>query len=203
MGVGVKAYRKHPEKNMIKLIPEERFHYRKLESKVIWTGTKFTGFHQGIVKVKEGKVTIKDNKLTGGYVVMDMTTITCTDIPISDLVPKMKLENHLKDSDFFDVANFPTARFDITAVRPHPGNPARYLVLGNLTIKETTKPWKVEVTPIQQTGNLFIGQADLKFNRQLFGVSYKGLKDELVHDEVKLNIAIKAKVINHERYSYH
>ncbi|MBX2968806.1 MAG: YceI family protein [Cyclobacteriaceae bacterium] len=165
------------------------------DSKVMWTGTKVVGFHQGIVKIKEGKVTVKDNKLTGGHFVIDMTTITCTDIPESDPVPKRRLENHLKDADFFNVAKFPTARFEITEVRTHPDNPARYLVLGNLTIKETTKRWKIEVTPTTQTDNLFIGQADLRFDRQLFGVSYKGLKDELVHDEVRLNIIIKAKPI--------
>jgi polyisoprenoid-binding protein YceI len=163
------------------------------DSKVMWTGTKVMGFHQGIVKIKEGKVTVKDSKLKGGHVVMDMSTITCTDIPESDPVPKRKLESHLKGADFFDVATFPTARFEITEVRAHPEHPARYLVWGNLTIKDTTKRWKIEVTPTTQSDNLFIGQAELRFDRQLFGVAYKGLKDELVHDEVKLNIIIKAK----------
>jgi polyisoprenoid-binding protein YceI len=163
------------------------------DSKVMWTGTKVMGYHQGIVKIKEGKVTVKDNKLRGGYFVVDMNTITCTDIPESDPVPKRKLENHLKGADFFDVARFPTARFEITEVRVHPEHPARYLVLGNFTIKQTTKRWKIEVTPTTQTENLFIGQADLVFDRQLFGVAYKGLKDELVHDQVKLSIIIKAK----------
>lgn len=165
------------------------------DSKVMWTGTKVVGFHQGTVKIKEGMVTVKDNKLTGGHFVIDMTSITCTDIPESDPVPKRRLENHLKDVDFFNVAKFPIARFEITEVRKHPDNPARYLVLGNLTIKGITRPWKVEVTPSTQTNHLFIGQADLRFDRQLFGVSYKGLKDELVHDEVRLNIIIKAKPI--------
>lgn len=163
------------------------------DSKVIWTGTKVVGFHQGIVRVKEGRVVLKDNKLKGGNFIIDMNSITCTDIPESDPVPKRKLENHLKDADFFDVARFPTAKFEITVVRPHPNDPARYLVLGNLTIKETTRPCKVEVTPTTETNTLFIGQADLRFDRQQFGVSYKGLKDELVHDEVRLYIIIKAR----------
>lgn len=163
------------------------------DSKVMWTGTKVTGFHQGIVKIKEGKVIMKDNKLTGGRFVIDMTTITCTDIPESDPVPKRKLENHLKDADFFNVAKFPTARFEIAEVRTDPDNPARYLVAGNLTIKGISKPWKVKVTPTAQNNSLFIGQAELRFDRQLFGVSYKGLKDQLVHDEVRLNIFITAK----------
>ena len=151
------------------------------------------GLHQGIVKIKSGKVKMKDQKLVGGYFIIDMTTITCTDIPDSDPIPKKKLENHLKGEDFFDVAKHPTAKFEIDEVRTHPDNPAKILVLGNLTIKGITKRWKIEVEPTTQTDKLFIAQADLRFDRQQFGVVYKGLKDELVHDIVRLNIVLKAK----------
>lgn len=164
-----------------------------IDSKITWTGTKVIGFHQGIVKIKEGKVRLKDQKLVGGYFIMDMTTITCTDIPESDPIPKKKLETHLKEADFFDVAKYPTAKFEITEVRSHPDNPTQNLVLGNLTIKGVTRRWKIEVDPITQTDKLFIAQANMKFDRQLFGVAYKGLKDELVHDVVRLNIILKAK----------
>lgn len=164
-----------------------------VDSKITWTGTKVIGFHQGIVKIKEGKVWMKDQKLVGGYFIMDMTTITCTDIPENDPIPKKKLETHLKDADFFDVAKYPTAKFEITEVRSHPDNPAQNLVLGNLTIKGVTRRWKIEVDPITQTDKLFIAQANMKFDRQLFGVAYQGLKDELVHDVIRLNIILKAK----------
>jgi len=163
------------------------------ESKVVWTGTKVVGLHQGNVKIKEGKVKLNNQKLVGGYFIIDMTTITCTDIPDSDPIPKKKLETHLKDKDFFDVANYPTAKFEIDEVRIHPDNPARNLVLGNLTIKGITRRWKIEVEPTTQTDKLFIAQADMRFDRQQFGVAYKGLKDELVHDMVRMNIIIKAK----------
>ncbi|QLH32911.1 MAG: YceI family protein [Cyclobacteriaceae bacterium] len=66
-------------------------------------------------------------------------------------------------------------------------------MLGNLTIKGITKRWEVEVSPTTQTDKLFTAQANLNFDRQQFGVAYKGLKDELVHDMVKMNILIKAR----------
>lgn len=163
------------------------------ESKVMWTGTKVVGLHQGIVKIKSGKVKMKDQKLVGGHFIIDMTTIVCTDIPDSDPIPKKKLESHLKGEDFFDVTKHPTAKFEIDEVRTHPDNPAKMLVLGNLTIKGITKRWKIEVEPTTQTDKLFIAQADLRFDRQQFGVAYKGLKDELVHDIVRLNIVLKAR----------
>ncbi len=163
------------------------------ESKIIWTGTKLTGYHQGVVTIKEGNVVIKENRLAGGYVVVNMNSIVCTDIPSSDPIPKQKLEDHLKDVDFFNVAKFPFARFEITEVRPHPANPARYLVSGTLTIKQTTRLVTAIVTPTIQSNKQFIGEAHLQFDRQQFGVSYKGIKDELIHDEVKLRVLIKTK----------
>ena len=164
-----------------------------IDSKVFWTGTKVVGYHQGTVKVKEGKVKMINNKLTDGYFIIDMTTINCTDIPAEDAEPKRKLEHHLMSADFFDVKKFPVARFDIDEVRTHPDNPARYLIVGDLTIKGVTKRWKLEAEPTTQTDKLFISQASLRFDRQQFGVSYKGIKDELVHDIVRLDIIIKAK----------
>lgn len=164
-----------------------------MDSKVMWTGTKVIGLHQGIVKINEGKVKMKDGKLVGGHIVIDMTTITCTDIPDTDPIPKKKLETHLKGEDFFNVSKYPTSKFEIDEVRVHPDNPARNLVLGNLTIKGVTKRWKIEVEPTTQTDKLFIAQADLRFDRQQFGVAYKGVKDELVHDMVRLSIVLKAK----------
>lgn len=164
-----------------------------VDSKVIWTGTKVVGYHQGTVNIREGNVILKDQKLVGGYFIIDMNTITCTDIPESEPVPKRRLENHLKGADFFNVAEYPVAKFEIAEARLHPDNPARYLVVGNLTIKGITKRWKIEVEPSTQTDKLFIAQADMRFDRQLFGVSYKGIADELVHDMVKLNIILRAK----------
>lgn len=165
----------------------------KTDSKVVWTGTKVIGYHQGTVAIKEGKVEMKHQKLSGGYFIIDMSTINCTDIPSSDLVPKKKLEEHLKATEFFDVARYPTAKFEIVDVRTHPDNPARSLVVGNLTIKGITKRWKMEVEPTTQTDKLFIAQVDMRFDRQQFGVAYTGVKDELVHDIVKLDMVIKAR----------
>jgi hypothetical protein len=163
------------------------------DSKVTWTGTKVVGFHQGIIKIKSGFVKIKEQKLIGGEFMIDMNSITCTDIPDSDPIPKRKLENHLKSEEFFDVAKFPTASFKITEVRVHPDNPVKYLLLGDLTIKGITKRWKIEVEPSTQTEKLFIAQAEIRFDRQQFGVAYKGIKDELVHDIVRLNVILKAR----------
>jgi polyisoprenoid-binding protein YceI len=163
------------------------------DSKIIWTGTKVVGYHQGSIKLKEGFVKLQNQKLIGGYFIIDMRSIVSTDIPDTDSIPKMKLESHLKSEDFFDVRQYPVAKFEIKEIRSYPDQPAKYFVLGDLTIKGITNQLKIEIEPSTQSDKLFIAQADIRFDRQMWGVAYKGLKDELVHDEVKLNVIIKAR----------
>lgn len=162
------------------------------DSVIVWTGTKVWGKHQGVVRISEGKVSMKDRQLDGGYFVIDMNSIECTDIPDDEPVPKKRLENHLKDPDFFDVSRHPTAKFVITRVRPSPNDENTLIATGDLTIKNSTRPIDVEIKTEKQTNDLFIGRADIRFNRQHWGVAFKGIGDEMVHDQVTLNVFIKA-----------
>ncbi len=162
------------------------------DSLIVWTGTKVWGKHQGVVRISEGKIHMKDQQLDGGFFVIDMNSIECTDIPDHEPVPKRRLENHLKDPDFFDVGRYPTAKFVITAVKPSPDVENVLIATGDLTIKNTTKPIDVEIKTEKRNDNLFIGRADIRFNRQQWGVAFKGIGDEMVHDQVTLNVFIKA-----------
>ena len=51
------------------------------KSKVEWLGKKVTGEHFGTIKLKSGNITIsKENVITSGEFVVDMSTINCTDL---------------------------------------------------------------------------------------------------------------------------
>jgi hypothetical protein len=163
------------------------------ESTIMWTGTKVLGYHQGIIKIKEGKIYLSNKMLTGGYFILDMTSIECTDIPKSDPIPKRNLENHLKDEDFFNTAIYPTARYEIKSVKVNPADPGQWHAVGELTLKGIKKELSIVIKPVMVHEKLFTAQSAIKFNRQQWGVSYVGLKDELVHDEVKLNVTLKAR----------
>ena len=63
------------------------------DSQITWKGYKVTGQHEGTISLKEGTLTFTDNKLTGGNFVMDMTSLTVTDLEGG---MKGKLEGHLK-----------------------------------------------------------------------------------------------------------
>jgi hypothetical protein len=49
-------------------------------SSVEWIGKKVTGQHNGGISIKEGTLHLHDGKLEKGTVVIDMTSITCTDL---------------------------------------------------------------------------------------------------------------------------
>ena len=67
-------------------------------SNIAWKGKKVLGSHSGTIDLKEGKLTLENDEIIGGEFVMDMTTITVTDLKGDD---KAGLEGHLNSDDFF------------------------------------------------------------------------------------------------------
>ena len=100
-------------------------------------------------------------------------------------------DSHLKSADFFDVEKYPTLRFVSTkATRTDDG----YTLVGNLTIRDVTKPVTLEVTDegtgIDPWGNAKSGfSATGKINRSDFGLNWNAALETggvLVSEEVKL-----------------
>lgn len=108
-------------------------------SSILWKGTKMRGIgkHEGTIEIKMGYFMTTNNQLVGGRFIIDMTTISVTDIPEHETIPRTNLTNHLKGVDFFDVGHFPTATLEITAIKNKVSDSLK--VSGNLTIKGMTK----------------------------------------------------------------
>ena len=66
-------------------------------STVNWKGYKVTGSHKGTIGIQSGNLIFEESFLVGGTFIIDMTTITVTDL---EGEYKSKLENHLKSDDF-------------------------------------------------------------------------------------------------------
>lgn len=160
-------------------------------STVEWKAYKVTGSHTGNVKLKSGSLQFQDDRLTGGSFVVDMTTITCTDMQggMAD-----KLVGHLKSPDFFDAAGHPEATFVITSVISR-GTPGSYKVTGNMTIKESTKPVRFNVQLGEENGKT-TATADIKLDRTDYDVRYgsgsffEGLGDKTIYDEFDLQVKL-------------
>ncbi len=163
-------------------------------SSVVWTGYKVTGKHTGTVKVKNGAIQFTDGVLTGGSFDMDMTSITCTD---QEGEWAAKLVGHLQSEDFFGTVKYPTAKFVITKVIPQ-GTPGNYKVVGNMTIKETTKEEKYFVTVTESAGTV-TASGKITIDRSEYNVKYgsgsffDGLGDKTIYDEFDLQVYLTAK----------
>jgi polyisoprenoid-binding protein YceI len=162
------------------------------KSQVIWKGYKVTGEHQGTINIKSGALEFDNGALTGGSFVIDMPTIKVTDLSGGMAT---KLEGHLKSPDFFGVEKHPEASFKITKVVSR-GTPGDYKIVGNLTIKETTKEIKF-FTNVSSDGS--IATADIKVDRSEFDVRYgsgsffDNLGDKTIYDEFDLNVTLAVK----------
>ncbi len=187
-------------------------------SQVIWNGRKPGGEHHGTIAVKDGQIQLKDNKVVGGTIQMDLTQINAQDVQGED---KQKLEGHLKSPDFFYVEQYPTAKFVITSVEEFSGeisadekpqdteNNAEYdryvlenpthKVTGNLTLRDTTLsitiPAKIEVKENEVTA-----RSRFVIDRSKWNVNFMDesnvtaqAKDKFIYNKVNVGFDVVAK----------
>jgi len=161
------------------------------ESVIVWKARKVTGAHEGTVALKSGDLEFTDGVLTGGMFEIDMQTVDCTDLQGEW---KDKLVGHLKSDDFFGVNNYPTAKFVISKVISR-GKPGEYKVIGDLTIKETTKEIKFNAM-IEDGGESKTGTANITIDRSDYDIRYgsgsffDNLGDKTIYDEFDLEISL-------------
>jgi polyisoprenoid-binding protein YceI len=165
-------------------------------SRVEWVGEKIGGKHQGTVKLTSGVVTNDHGKL-GGSFIMDMTTITSTDL---EGEKKAKLEGHLKSDDFFGVQKFPTSSFEITGVTPRAGyveGGPNFDVTGKLTIKGISNDATFPAM-IKFEGSKMTAKVEMKVDRSKYDVRYGSktffpdIGDKAIADEFLLKIDVVA-----------
>jgi len=160
------------------------------ESSISWKGYKVTGEHAGTVNVKEGTLLFDHGTLVGGSFMIDMTSMVCTDL---EGEYGQKLIGHLSSDDFFGIANFPTAKFEITKAIAYANGD--YKVVGNLTIKETTQ----EISFRANVSKEGIATAKIVIDRSKFNVKYgsgsffDGLGDKTIYDEFDLDVKLVTK----------
>src|SRR5690606_15388243 len=158
------------------------------QSSVVWTGTKVSGSHTGTVAIKSGNVIVENGVIKGGKFVLDMNTISSTDL---EGEWKEKLDGHLKADDFFAVETYPEASFEITEVKAG-ATPSDLVVSGNLTIKGITKNITFDAKAEEVTDNTVKYSADFNIAREDWGVTYEGKKDDLISKEINFKVNVVA-----------
>lgn len=160
------------------------------ESSVEWLGKKIGGQHMGAIEIKSGSFEIKDEMIISGTFVMDMTSITCSDL--EDANYNQKLVNHLKSDDFFGVDKYPTAKLEITKSTKFSDGKAT--VTGKITIKGKTENISFDV---KKDGSIYF--ATLEVDRSKFDVKYgsksffDSLGDKAIDDIFTLTVKLAIK----------
>ncbi|AUC16851.1 hypothetical protein BTO06_17620 [Tenacibaculum sp. SZ-18] len=158
------------EKSTIKWIGEYTFHF---------------GGHEGFINFKDGFFIKTNDVITGGEFIIDMNSITNTDIKNTE--GNKGLVNHLKDPDFFDVPKYPIAKLEITSVEYFENNKGR--IHANMTIKGITKPIKFNTEFNYEKQEMF---ARFKIDRRDWNVSYKSkFKDGAISDAIGFEVTLK------------
>ncbi|MDP5106599.1 MAG: YceI family protein [Polaribacter sp.] len=156
------------------------------KSIIIWEGNKLFSFgsHDGTVNFKEGEVMVKDNKITKGSFIIDMTSIQSNEKEtwVNDLVA------HLKHKDFFDVQNNPTAKIVFTNIK-YVGD-GFVQITADLTINKITK--SVFFVAEQDDAKKQL-ETRLKIDRTDWNITYKSqgktsIKDHIISDAISFKV---------------
>lgn len=156
------------------------------KSTLNWKGYKVVGSHEGTLNFLSGELEFKKNTLIGGKFVVDMQSISSTDMSGKG---KERLDGHLKSEDFFDSENHPKANLIFTKVEKATNN--SYKVTADLTIKGITKSvsFLLSVDKSQATAHLEIDriQYDIKYRS---GSLFPELADKAIKDNFDLDVIL-------------
>lgn len=167
-------------------------------STVAWEGTKVTGKHDGTIGLSSGELYLVDDQIVGGNIVIDMTDIVVLDI--EDPETNARLQGHLESDDFFSVATYPEATFEMANIVKREnvaeGEP-NYTISGNLTIKGITHGITFPAHVHMEDG-VMTAKADFDLDRTMWDVRFgsgrffDNLGDNLIHDNFNMKLDIIA-----------
>jgi polyisoprenoid-binding protein YceI len=168
-------------------------------SSVRFTGNGVGKNHPGTFQLSNGTLAVSDSSITGGQFTINMASMQMEQ---QEEMFQTKLKGHLQSADFFDVAKWGTAKFEITEVKPYTAAGgdssvvagANHTVSGNFTMKDVTKnisfPAKIDVI-----GNALTAQANFNIDRTQWGIRYgndKSLGDKFISETVNIQLNLTA-----------
>ena len=152
-------------------------------SKIEFVASKVTGSHNGSFGDFSGEVDFNGTPEQSRVSINIKSDSITTDTP--------DLTKHLKTADFFDVAQFPEAKFVSTTIKAGGEGSASHTVTGNLTMHGVTKavtfPATINVTPDVATV-----ESTFSINRRDFNLNYPGAPNNAIRDNVVLTLHVRA-----------
>lgn len=164
-----------------------------------WLGEKVTGQqHNGTIFISAGTLSVENDQIKAGSFTVDMNRMVDKDL--TDAKMSAKLVGHLMSPDFFDVAKYPTSKFEITgteklAAADSLGN--NYKIMGNLTLKDVTKNITIPAK-VTMDSTKFNAVSKFTIDRSEWNVQYgsgkffKNLGDNMIKDEITFDLNLVA-----------
>jgi polyisoprenoid-binding protein YceI len=157
-----------------------------MDSTLTWEGRKpkIIGYKDvGTLALSSGNFQIANGLLTSGGVVINMSTLTSTNVSKGSTDG---LTKHLRSADFFDTDNFPEATIKLISAQP--GEMAgTYNLETEITIKGITNPVIIPAQVVSENNQVIIsGHAEL--DRTLWNVRFgsgkffENLADNVIDD---------------------
>ena len=157
------------------------------KSSIEWLGKKIGGKHDGFIQLKSGSFELEGEQIVAGNFVVDMTSITNTDL--KDEGRNQRLVGHLKSDDFFGVETFPTASFEV--VQSSKFENGKATLTGDITIKDKTERISFEVvrSDKEYAANVEIDRSkfDVRYGSKSF---FNNLGDNAIDDIFTLKIKL-------------
>jgi polyisoprenoid-binding protein YceI len=153
----------------------------KERSKIEFVGAKVTRDHTGKFNDFDGSIEYAGGKPSRIHFDIDLNSIETDD---------EKLTGHLKTPDFFDVARYPKATFVSTSLTEAPAGTqggATHILEGNLDMHGVTKEVTIPVKA-EQSAEGVRATSEFTINRHDWGISYKGMADDLIRDNVLIRL---------------
>ncbi len=152
----------------------------KEKSSIRFVGAKVTRDHKGELRNFDGAIEYVDGKPQRISFDIDLNSLQ-TDTP--------KLDAHLKTADFFDVAKYPKATFTSTSLTEATGDPsgATHILTGTLDMHGVQKEVRIPVKAEQSAEGVH-ATSEFTINRHDWGISYRGMADDLIKDEVLIKL---------------
>lgn len=189
-------------------------------SKVTWIGSKPGGKHNGTIDITNGSISVNGDEIVAGSFTIDINTIA--DLDMAGSGGQAKLEGHLKSPDFFDAANHPEAKFEVTGVKAFDAaaldsdkdeftsenTPAKlseilvenptHFISGNLTMRGTTLNITIPAH-VELSENSLKANATFNIDRTDWGLMFQDessvvdkAKDKFIYNTVTVGFTIEA-----------
>ncbi|WP_026450667.1 YceI family protein [Aequorivita capsosiphonis] len=163
-------------------------------SQIMWEGSKPTKTHNGTIALSSGVFHLNEGNVEAGNFIIDMNTINVQDLEGDD---KAGLEAHLKgtadgkEGDFFNVKEYPSAKFEMTGIENN-------VVKGNLTIKDKTNAVEFPASVTMDGDKMMLKSETFELDRTKWDVNFgsksifPNLGDKFIDDTMTITLSLVA-----------